>query len=322
MMTRTGRASQGRDESSGHDSSSDAGSGNRYLVADAPDQPIVREPRPLRRPMKFPKYAEGISMPNYMAAVQEVTRHNRWDEQEGAMQLRASLEGKVLKLALAHPTYGLTELRELFVTRFAEEQSVAWNAALDLKWSKGMSVEDLGDEVRRLAQLAYATMRPADRETQSVAVFTRALDQPTITFQIETLRITTLNEAVQLAKRMDSCRKRRTPTTTGKEGRPTLRALTEWDEASSSDESDLDPVEALRAELRQLRGEMDGSRVSWDNVICHRCQGNHFIRGCPHPSGYKSGGEATSTQKAKPRQTRGKATPRPAGDRKQTTGNA
>ena len=67
------------------------------------------------------------------------------------MQLRASLEGKALRLALAHPDADLTELAELFTTRFAEERSVAWNMALDLKWSRGQSVEDLGDEVRRVS---------------------------------------------------------------------------------------------------------------------------------------------------------------------------
>jgi hypothetical protein len=263
-----------------------------------------------RRPMKFPKYAEGLSMPDYMASVRHVTEYNQWTEAEGAMQLRASLEGKALRLALSHPNADLTELAELFTTRFAEERSVAWNMALDLKWSKGQSVEDLGDEVRRLTQLAFAGMRAADQEAQAIAVFTRALDQPTITFQLEIMRVETLREAVQVAKKMDACRKRRgVPAQQGGEGKPTLRTL----EVDTDEEVECtaggsgDQVTALRAELRQLRSDLAGQSAG-DNVICHRCQGNHFVRGCPQgwtPGGRPGGGNSKPRQTGQNTQTKG-----------------
>lgn len=267
----------------------------------------IRAARP--RPMKLPKYVEGLSMPDYMAAVRNVTLYNRWTEAEGAMQLRTSLEGKALKLALAYPTYGLAELEELFVTRFAEEKSVAWNAALDLKWSRGMSVEDLGDEVRRLCQLAYPGMNNLDREAQSVAVFTRALNQPTITFQIEQTKTETLHEAVKLAKRMDACRQRRVALEQGRDRKPAIRALAGEvsDEASSEGEADDDDVVAtLTQELRQLRQEVT-TLSARPPVVCHGCGGDHYIRGCPQgytPRPQTNGGRSGGPSKRKPRQSK------------------
>jgi hypothetical protein len=272
---------------------------------------VRAEPR--RKPMKFPKYVEGISLRDYMAAVRQVTAYNRWNDQEGAMQLRANLEGKALRLSLAHPESGLAELEELFVTRFAEEKSEAWNKALDLKWSKGMLVEDLGDEVRRLTQLAYPDLRPVDRDQQAVSVFTRALDQPTVTFQIELNQIQTLREAVHLAKRMDACRKRRPAFHQGASGsrdRPALRIL-EGDSCAESSDGEVgeedrdDPVTSIRAELAELRTAMLTNRSSVSTVECHRCKGNHFVRGCPQ--GYSAdkssgGGRNQSAKGQKPAQ--------------------
>jgi len=247
-----------------------------------------RAPRERRKPVKPPKWEEKQDMGEYLQLFSTIADHNEWDDVEAAIQLRCSLTGSPQLTAFSYPDYHFRDLRNELLNRYGIEPKDARFEIRRLKRERGVTPEQLADEIRRLVRLGNGhRMTPEQINEEEIEVFLDTLDWPDLAMLIMANQPATLRDAVRVAKTHQGFRNR----TRANQGRTTLRQLEVEGEEPEVAKPDpvTESIRLLTSELSQLKTKLD--QATTEKIACYICSGEHYASGCPQrrPRTHKNG---------------------------------
>ena len=243
-----------------------------------------------RRPNMQPDRYDGTTpWLEYLAHFELCASINGWSNDECALYMAAKLKGQAQRvLGDGRCRRGYRELVELMTRSFGPGQhSEMYLAELRGRRRKpDESVQELGLEIRRLAELAYPEMEYEARDRLTRMHFRDALDNQEIRMALFQARPLSLEEAIEVATEFDAyleVEKNRSGRSTGR-----ARVMISQDEE----------LVKLREELTRLR-ETVNSRPrrnrDMSEVTCYGCEEKgHYKRDCPNGRDNRSGNARAS----------------------------
>jgi len=219
-------------------------------------------------------------MREYLQLFATIAEHNEWDDVESAIQLRCSLTGSPQLTAFSYPDYEFPDLRNELLNRYGIEPKDARFEIRRLKRERGVTPEQLADEIRRLVRLGNGhRMTPEQINEEEIEVFLDTLDWPDLAMLIMANQPPTLRDAVRVAKTHQGFRNR----TRANQGRTTLRQLElegEGEEKPDQPDPITESLRFLTKELGNIKTQLNQTSTP-DKIACYICSGEHYASGCP-----------------------------------------
>ena len=158
--------------------------------------------------LKPATYDGNVHWSDYKAHFDECAELNGWSEKEKGLYLAVSLRGQAQRVFgnLSTKTNNYTELSWALQERFAPpNQTELYRVQLRERRQKATeTLSELGQDIRRLTNLAYPTA-PADlRETLSKEQFIDALISSDMRIRIKQTRPVDLNDAIRHAVELEA----------------------------------------------------------------------------------------------------------------------
>lgn len=221
---------------------------------------------------------------DFLCQFRRASHVNRWGDGDLVELLCLHLEGTALEFVNGLPVGRVQRFDSLVDAlggRFGTERmATVFKCELrQRKRKRGESLRDLGQDLRRLMQLAYPRATPEQQEEQIVDRFIEALGDKQQRLEVRRGRPTTLEEAIHIA--MDAEAWELEEEETGKRAR-----------AVSVDSNQDDPIATLLLNLTKMVeamssrvGNTDANRERGP-VKCYQCgQMGHYKRQCPQLAG-------------------------------------
>ena len=244
--------------------------------------------RDIGRPNMQPdRYDGSTPWSEYQAHFEFCAEINGWTDDECSLYLAAKLKGQAQKvLGDRRCRRGYRELVNLLSRSFGPGQhSEMYLAELRGRRRKtDESIQKMGLEIRRLAELAYPEMDDDARDRLSRMHFRDALENHEIRVALFQARPSTLEEAIEVATELDSYFE--VEKTRPSKLRPQARIMISQDEE----------VAKLKEELARLQTRLNGEGKArrprdLSEVVCYGCsQTGHYRRDCPQKNNNRSSG--------------------------------
>jgi hypothetical protein len=155
--------------------------------------------------MKPEKFDGKGSYETFLCQFENCVKYNRWDAEQKVAYLRWSLSGAAAQLLwnTEYLSYSqlIEKLRDRFGGRGMEERFQ--NELRCRRRSKGESIRELAQDIRRLMTLAYPGEQSALSEHIARDAFLSALDEPDFELKIREKEPGDLDTAVKLAQRFE-----------------------------------------------------------------------------------------------------------------------
>ena len=251
-----------------------------------------------------PATYDGTGLWNdYLSHFESVSLLNHWSETEKGLYLAASLRGQALGILGNQPKddrQNYTRLVQSLQDRFApSNQTELYRAQLRERRQKASeSLPEMGQDVRRLTNLAYPAASSDLKEILAIEQFLDGLYDSEMRLKIKQARPSSLNDAIQRAVELDAfnkAEKRRTETVRWMEHKSSTRSpkLEKLIEAMQRS------IDTLTREVRVLkRSKCQGNQTKTETTTskvcdqsgetsiklrkCYKCGSTeHFRRDCP-----------------------------------------
>ena len=175
-------------------------------VVEIPERSSRKDPR---KWVKLSDYDGTAPWPIFRSLFEDCSEFNCWNEQERVIYLKMSLHGAAQQVLW---TDGRTEwksddLLEELSKRFSPESQVdKFRAALFVrKRYKGETIESLGEDIARLAALAFPGPKNSTKEILAVDALIRAIGDPGLGFHMKrTASVKTLADAIIYAQQYEA----------------------------------------------------------------------------------------------------------------------
>ena len=169
--------------------------------------PVTDPPQSVPRPKNLMKPAsyDGTGLWNdYLSHFQSVSLINQWSDIEKGLYLAASLRGQaqgVLGNQATGDRQNYQKLVQALQDRFApSNQTELYRAQLRERRQKASeTLPEMGQEIRRLTNLAYPTASSELKEVLATEQFLDGLFDPEMRLKIKQARSVNLNDAIQRA---------------------------------------------------------------------------------------------------------------------------
>ena len=219
-----------------------------------------------------PATYDGMGLWNdYLSHFESVSLLNHWTETEKGLYLAASLRGQALGILGNQPRderQNYTRLVQSLQDRFApSNQTELYRSQLRERRQKASeSLPEMGQDVRRLTNLAYPTASSDLKEILATEQFLNGLYDCEMRLKIKQARPSSLNDAIQRAVELEAfnrAEKRRTETVRWMEHKSSARSL----KLEKLMEAMQKSISTLAREVRDLKRS--------------KCQGNQIMTEVP-----------------------------------------
>ena len=162
-----------------------------------------------RRETEPRRYNGKEPIDEYMVQFELLSKRNGWAEKDKVSALLCALDGPARGMLLEweNPSsMDYADIKKALLKRFGttEELDVHERALYQLQWNKGRSVQDLAQEIRKLARRAYPDIAAEGRERFCVKSFIRAIPDKKISYSIKEKGPKTLQQACDLYEHFDA----------------------------------------------------------------------------------------------------------------------
>ncbi|XP_071141135.1 uncharacterized protein [Mytilus edulis] len=233
------------------------------------------------------------SLIDYKSHFDACSRINGWTESEKGLYLAVSLRGQAQGVLGNLPTDKRQDFKELVMSleeRFSPaNQTELYRTQLRERRQKASeSLPELGQDIRRLANLSYPTAPNDVRETLAKEQFIDGLMSVNMRLRIKQARPTDLNDAIRNAVELEAFNKAEIKQDNGK---GYSRAITR--DVTNSDASDktvelLKNMQTALTDLQQEVRALKQTRAQYQNHKnrgCFNCgKFGHFKKDCPDSS--------------------------------------
>ena len=226
---------------------------------------------------------------DYRAHFDAVAEINRWSQTEKGLYLAVSLRGQAKGVFgnLSTQSKDYDKLVQALEQRFAPpNQTELYRVQLrERRQTASETLSALGQDIRRLANLAYPTAPIDVRDTLAKEQFIDALHSSDMRLRVKQARPSDLNDAVRHAVELEAynrAEKRKT------EGEGYLRSTNAMEQKTSTDsksDSQSDKFEALTNTLQLIQKELKSLKAQKSEYRDGRSQGDRrpYQRPQPYP---------------------------------------
>ena len=213
-----------------------------------------------KKSIKLTEFDGSTPWPMFSLLFENCSRINGWDESERLIHLQLALQGAAQQMMWTDGRADWTSadlLAELAERFSPESQADQYRALLSTRRRhKGETISDLGQDIQRLAALAFPGPRDQTKEMFAIDAFLRAVSNKDLGFHMKrTASVKTLTEAIRYAQQYeafhrDSDEDEPMYNTVRKEKKTRIAATAEDKEVRSIRETELEK------EVRQLQEKL------------------------------------------------------------------
>ena len=162
-----------------------------------------------RKSIKLTEFDGTTPWPMFSQMFENCSKFNGWDESERLIHLQLALHGAAQQMMWTdgRANWTSTELLAELAERFSpESQADQYRALLSTRRRhKGESISDLGQDIQRLAALAFPGPRDQTKEMFAIDAFLRAVSNKDMGFHMKrTASVKTLTEAIRYAQQYEA----------------------------------------------------------------------------------------------------------------------
>ena len=185
---------------------------NDMCAATARNFERSNEPQPkreLRKCIKLSEYDGMTPWPIFYRLFESCSKFNGWDESERVIHLQVALQGAAQQVLWTdgREEWTSSDLLAELSKRFSPESQIdRYRAALFVrKRHRGETIENLGQDVARLAAQAFPGPKDATKEMLAIDAFIRAIGNQDLGFHMKrTASVKTLADAVCYAQQYEA----------------------------------------------------------------------------------------------------------------------
>jgi hypothetical protein len=283
-LTRQQRAAEALELMRARQQPHDEGSGERIQYTRREDRPLGSDNgRESRRPKVLPDQFTGkTSWGEYISHFKICAELNAWDEQERIQYFCYSMRGAASQFLGTIPEYqqrSFRRLMEAFSRRFnPNSQSELYRVQLRNRTrNTNESLPELGQDIRRLVQLAYPEAPPALVEMLGKDHFIDAIEDQDMRWRMYQAKVRDLDEAIGIAVEVEAYKNAEKQRCQPKKLLREVQAH-KGAEASSSSKGLERQILELKKQMEEMQQLMKGN---FKKKVCYGCgEEGHFIREC------------------------------------------
>jgi len=156
--------------------------------------------------IKPDKYNGSTCVETFLVKFEAAAKHNDWSKREKAAHLMAALDGTAALLLweLHEPSY--KQIVEKLRRRYgSQEQQEKFKVELRIRKRKSNeSLQELAQDIERMASLAYPGVDQSTRETFATDFFIDALDNHSLAYKLREREPQTINSALTQAVKLEA----------------------------------------------------------------------------------------------------------------------
>lgn len=235
--------------------------------------------------IKLPRYAGKTDVEIFLSQFKNISRVNRWTEEETLLRLQTTLEEEALECGQA------TEVEEIIDNlraRFGITPLQARERLISIRRTPKQSVHELAATIKKLMKIGHAEESEEFIQKASLETFYRALNHKPLRLHLYGRTIRTLSEAVKIAQEYIILEGGERATVTSIEREDKEKVNQEITDKETKQR--MDKLEQLLVNQQELLRQLVTRQQTYppapptipNNRACYECGGPHYRRQCPN----------------------------------------